>query len=168
MDNEFNALCRLASAEGWCWNLACTTCGHLHFRYAFVELALGKNPVDRNWIVRARQTRYQDSIGSFPRNYSEIQKEKVLNICADADIGQIALSCKFPDWLGYLGLILAHMKMENEAYIQLSQKWASQLKDLVMTGTSTWDQLDEISSGKYSLTLDNLKSVESNYHSGGA
>lgn len=180
MDNQFNALCELASAEGWCWNLACTTCGHLHFRYGFLELASGKSVNDSDWIVHRRKTAYAKQLGTLPKNYSESQKESVLIICKDANIAEIALVCKFPDWLGFLGLVLVDMNPKNDRnfetlqdglffdvpqsnrYLEVSQSWASQLKNLVMADSSIWHQLDKISSNELTLTLENLESIESN------
>ena len=75
--NNFEELCKLASDENWCWNLFCTTCGHLHFKYAFSELAAGKSPKDQNWLIHRRHTRYTNLIGELPRNYSEKQKEQL-------------------------------------------------------------------------------------------
>jgi len=48
--NQFEALCKLASDENWCWNLNCATCGHMHFRYAFSELAAAKSPEGGDWF----------------------------------------------------------------------------------------------------------------------
>jgi len=44
--NQFESLCKLASDETWCWDLSCTTCGHMHFQYAFLELIKGRSPTD--------------------------------------------------------------------------------------------------------------------------
>ena len=41
--NAFEAMSKLASQEKWCWNLNCTTCGQLHFRFGLVELTRGKH-----------------------------------------------------------------------------------------------------------------------------
>ena len=49
--NPFEALCALASKEGWCWKLTCITCNHMYFRYGFMELARGKHPDGPDWIV---------------------------------------------------------------------------------------------------------------------
>ena len=98
--NQFNALSKLAPADRWCWNLHCTTSGHLHFRYAFLELASGKAINDGDWIVRRRNTSYTNQLRPLPRSYSESQKEKMLTICSDVNIQLIANECQFPDWLG--------------------------------------------------------------------
>lgn len=131
--NNFEELCKLASDENWCWNLFCTTCGHLHFKYAFSELAAGKSPIGQNWLIHRRHTSYMNLIGALPRNYTEKQKEQLHCICYEANISAIAAYCKFPDWLGYLGLILVHMNSQSKSFISLSCTWASQLSDLGLT-----------------------------------
>ena len=129
--NPFEALCKLASKENWCWNLFCTTCGHMHFRYAFSELAAGKSPDNKDWLIYSEKTDYTQYLGPLPRSYREEQKEKFLNICQRANISSIAGNCKFPDWLGYLGLVLEHMHTRSNCYKSISSRWASQLRDIV-------------------------------------
>ena len=51
--NKFEAVCKIASDEGWCWDLNCTTCGNMHFTNAFIEMVLGKSPQDDDWLTRA-------------------------------------------------------------------------------------------------------------------
>lgn len=103
--NQFESLCILASNENWCWNLYCTTCGHMHFKYAFLELSNGKSPEDSDWITHSERTSFAKLLGPIPRLYTDSQKENILKICLDADIHSIANRCRFPDWLGYMGLV---------------------------------------------------------------
>src|SRR4051812_28106316 len=103
MQNSFEQLCILASEENWCWNLYCTTCGHLHFIFSFNELAQGKSPADGDWLIHARVTKYQLP---FTRRFTDMQSQTIISICKEANLSLIADSCKFPDWLGYLGLVL--------------------------------------------------------------
>jgi len=161
MDNQFNALCKLASAENWCWNLRCTTCGHMHFRYGFLELASGKSVNDSDWIVRRRKTSYAKQLGTLPKKYSESQKESVLAICTEADIPLIASECKFPDWLGHLGLVLAHMQSESDEFKLLSSKWAAQLQGLISPKSNIWHQLKTIVNQEKLLSLNDLANIES-------
>ena len=49
--NQFEAVCKLASDEWWCWDLNCTTCGNMHFTYAFKEMSQGKSPEDNDWLT---------------------------------------------------------------------------------------------------------------------
>lgn len=73
-----------------------------------------------------------------------MQKEKVLRICKGANISLIANKCKFPDWLGYLGLVLYDMHTDSETYKAVSDSWASQLKDLVTPSLIAHTRLMEI------------------------
>lgn len=159
--NQFEALCKLASDENWCWNLFCTTCGHMHFRYAFSELAAGKSPTDPNWLVHGRYTRYSNRLGPLPRSYTEEQEERMHEICGEADISSIASNCKFPDWLGYLGLVLNHMNSRSESYKALSSIWASQLADLVSSNTPIHVRLEEVAKGSGVLNIKDLENCES-------
>jgi hypothetical protein len=159
--NQFESLCKLASDEGWCWKLGCTTCWGAHFRYAFLELAVGKSRLDKNWIIHRRITQYSKLLGPFPKRFTEEQKVTILKICNDADISSIASSCRFPDWLGYLGLVLYPMYFESEAYKALSSSWATQLADLVNADSPIHARLREIAEGKGILNIDDLESCES-------
>lgn len=160
--NKFEELCKLASDENWCWNLFCTTCGHMHFRYAFSELATGKSPADSNWFVHRRSTRYSNRLGSLPRSYTDQQREKIISICLQSDLSSIASFCKFPDWLGYLGLILEHMFSAEKPYRKLSESWALQLSGLVSEDSPLHARLNEISKGKGLLNIKDLESCELN------
>ena len=158
--NQFESLCKLASDETWCWDLSCTTCGHMHFQYAFLELIKGRSPTDSQWLIH-KNTSFSDQLGSLPRNYTGEQKEIIHKICCKANIGIIESSCKFPDWLGYLGLILKHMYSGSETYTELSSSWASQLIKLVTSQSLIHVRLQEIVEGKGVLDIDDLEECES-------
>lgn len=158
--NYFEMLCKLASDECWCWKLSCTTCGHLHFRYAFAELAAGKSPDKPDWIVHGRNTMYSNSIGPLPQDYSKEQKDKLNDICRNASLSSIANICKFPDWLGYLGLVLEHMYSGEESYKKLSESWAFQLSGLVSDESLIRVRLSEIAKGNGLLNLKDLQACE--------
>ncbi|MFC1868764.1 hypothetical protein ACFL0H_11615 [Thermodesulfobacteriota bacterium] len=156
--NQFEALCKLASEQNWCWKLSCTTCGHTHFRYAFQELARGKSPESKQWIIHGRNTQYSNRLGPLPRNYSDEQKEKFLQICLYANISSIVRNCKFPDWLGYLGLVLDHMYSRSNTFKAVSSNWASQLMDLVPQDSPAYIRLAEIVEDEGELL--NIKDLE--------
>ena len=160
--NPFEQLCILASDEKWCWKLSCTTCGHLHFRYAFAEIAAGKCPSDNKWPIHGCRTSYMKQLGPWPRQYSDEQKIKILKICSDADISLIADRCKYPDWLGYLGLVLSEMICDHEAYQEVSIRWATQLRDLSPASSQCFNHLDEIvTNGHMRLNIKHLQQFES-------
>lgn len=121
--NNFEALCELASQENWCWRLGRDTCGHAMFRYSFSELAAGKSPNDNTWIVKGhiKRLRYVSAqLGRWPKRYDLKQKEIIIKICRDADLSVISKRCRFPDWLGYLGLVLRHME-QSPSFPKLSE-----------------------------------------------
>jgi hypothetical protein len=142
--NQFEALCKLASKENWCWNLFCTTCGHMHFRYAFCELAAGKSIDGKGWLVHGKNAHFTHYLGPLPGSYREEQKEKFLHICREANISWIERNCKFPDWLGYLGLVLEHMRTRSQIYKAVSSSWASQLKGMVWPESRAHARLCEV------------------------
>ena len=63
--------------------------------------------------------------------YSEDEKTAVVGCCMDADLNLISLNSRFPDWLGYLGLILYHMRSDSGDFEELTRNWAQQLTLLV-------------------------------------
>jgi len=156
--NQFEALCKLASDENWCWNIYCTTCGHLHFKYAFQEIARGKSPLDENWLLHTERTQYSDQIGAIPKKYTAVEKENILTVCSEANIPSIASCCKFPDWLGYLGLVLNHMVSKSETFKLVCTNWASQLKDLVLPNSPIYFHLNEIE--KQNILFLTIKDLE--------
>ena len=147
--NNFEALCELASQENWCWKLGCTTCGHAMFRYSFSELASGKSPNDSTWIVKGHNTRLRylsAQLGRWPKFYDLKQKEIVIKICVDAEIVAISKRCKFPDWMGYLGLVLRHME-QSPSFPKLSECWAGQLRKMMPSDSSIQKRLSDLSTG---------------------
>lgn len=157
--NAFEALCKLASDNNWCWNISCSTCGHGSFRYSFLELAKGKNPDDTDWIV-SKERNLRSKLGSLPLHYSSRKKEAIHNICIEADIKSISKECKYPDWLGYLGLVLHHMADDSESFKRLSSNWAFQLQKMVNQETLTSSILQDISEDKSLLTVNDLEFCE--------
>lgn len=158
--NPFEELCKLAAREKWCWRLCCTTCGHLHFRYAFAELAAGKSPVERGWVVHGRRSRYQQAIGPYPKSYTEEQKEAVNTVCCGANLREISKSCRFPDWLGYLGLVLFYMESDSDSFLKLSRNWALQLSQLVSKESPIYSRLAGLANGNGNLDIKDLEGCE--------
>ena len=108
--DPFLALCDLASRENWCWNIRCTTCGHMYFRFSFKELIARKHPDTDTWIVRQGNHHALNTIGPMPSLGGwPIDEQRALSqILIQADARMIHQTCRFPDWLGYLGLALAY------------------------------------------------------------
>ncbi len=160
-NNAFEELCILASKEDWCWKISCTTCGHLHFKYSFAEIANGKTPANGNWLIHSNKTNYTQRLGNIPRNFAPNQKQKAIEICKDSNLARIAKECKFPDWLGYLGLVLHHLGGNPEDDRKLSLSWASQLKNLVPASSRSYTNLESIcSTNSKLLSLADLENCE--------
>lgn len=149
--NHFNALCILASKEKWCWKLFCTTCGHIHFQYSFQELARGKLPSDKDWVVSKFNNHLQTSLGYPQQKLSNIQKERLIKTCLDMNIKSLSLTCSFPNWLGYLGLLIETVKYDSELFYQLSSCISKQLKELIPTDSIMYDKLKAIEASNNSV-----------------
>jgi hypothetical protein len=160
--NSFEALCELASKENWCWNLWCSTCGHTNFRFAFSELAAGKSPNDSTWIIQGHKARPNyliAQLGRLPRYYDLKQRENIAEICLDADLFVISERCRFPDWLGYLGLVLHHMNA-SPLFLKLCESWAGQLSQMMPPVSDTYERLNDLSRGHGILGTSDLEVCE--------
>ena len=143
--NAFELLCRLASKERWCWKLPCTTCGHYEFQFGLRELGRGHSPAESEWIVHKGARNLREKLGEFeyarspecligihyPYPLADPDMVAIVEVCAGADLNTIAGQCLFPDWLGYLGIVLDRMRCEDIAYEKLTALWAWQLQDFV-------------------------------------
>jgi hypothetical protein len=141
--NAFEALCALASREGWCWKMVCTTCGHMVFRYGFMELSKGKHPDASDWIVHW-DNKYQlhrmiDPVWGCSGQSDDPSKEdqiKLISILSRASILRISRQCRFPAWLGYLGLGLSYTEPVESQAKQLTTSWKPQLLNLITNNTN--------------------------------
>lgn len=141
--NTFESLCEQASKEKWCWKVPCTTCANYDFRYGFLQLADGKNPNNSDWMT----TSYieKNKVYEFPYEYSNEVKQSVLHICLESNLSNINKSCRFPDWLGYLGVVISHIEpryYENkDLFYELSKHWTKQLREIVPKSSVMHDLL---------------------------
>ena len=110
--NSFQEICTVANEEQWCWNIACETCGHVHFVHSLFLL------IDEEIPEPEYTSKKQNILSS---NSKKIQ-EKV----KDTSIDYFANNFKYPDFLGYLGIALHYSQStENENRI-LTEKWIPQ------------------------------------------
>ncbi len=161
--NAFEQLCRMASEERWCWKIPCTTCGNMEFRYGFRAITQGHSPSQPDWIVHRQARGLRERYGrlGYPRQTPWRERIAVLKICADANLATIAEQCEFPDWLGYLGLIVFLMRCPNSAYRKTMTLWAQQLRDMVPQDHPIWSTLDRaVRSPDRLLAFEDLEGVE--------
>jgi hypothetical protein len=162
--NAFEALCALASRESWCWRLGCTTCGCMHFRYGLMEMARGGHPDSPNWITRSRvrSTRLSERLGEMPGipMPANVQKQ-VIAIASQSNLAKISSVSKFPDWLGYLGVILHFCSDAEAASRALTASWVTQLCRLLPAESQLEHRLTNLTEAGRVLSLADLESVES-------
>jgi hypothetical protein len=108
--NAFEQACITASKERWCWKLSCSTCGHQEFTHFFMELCESNDRFDLH-----------------------LDKGTAMRTFMNVDPTAISEQCKFPDWLGYLGLVASDFgnQKPDSSYPRLSVSWATQLKTIV-------------------------------------
>ncbi|MBK9173229.1 MAG: hypothetical protein IPM28_09535 [Chloracidobacterium sp.] len=131
-ENAFEALCKVASEKEWCWNLVCTTCGHEDFRMGLVQISRRIHPESEKWVppdvIRSSDPRLTESLRD---RRAFFHREPLYLICASANIASIAATCRFPDFLGYLGLALHYQERMETQYRLLTRLWGSDLLKLM-------------------------------------
>jgi hypothetical protein len=160
--NAFEALCKRAATEKWCWKLTCTTCGCMHFRYGLAELARGKHPVNRDWItsIRARSARLSRELGPMSDLLTLRSQHEVVNIASRARISAIASNARFPDWLAHLGVVLNFCRDAETESRSLTKAWSPQLGEMLPPESSVKRRLADRSTGATLLTLEDLEAFE--------
>ena len=141
--NAFEALCALASRKGWCWKLSCITCAHMLFRYGFMELSKDKHPDSPEWIVnKNNKDQLFGTLGAVwdrsgrLHGSSKEDQTKLISILSRASLVKIAKQCRFPAWLGYLGLGLSYTEPAEAEVKQLTASWKPQLLKLLLSNTN--------------------------------
>jgi hypothetical protein len=160
--HPYNAVCNIASDENWCWKIGCTTCGCMHFRYAFYELMIGRHPDDADWQTRSEKRGLGKSVGDlFDISKQVGQSAELLQILASADLVGIARSCKYPDYLGYFGLAADFLSDAERRTRTLTSSWVPQLAKLVPPDSRSGVELSGLQAGDQRLltasTLDRME-----------
>lgn len=78
----------------------------------------------------------------------------------DADIESIRATCKYPDWLGYLGVVLFKFDAQTPSFGKLSQSWASQLINLVREDSHAYQHLTDVINGNDRLSPRSMEMCE--------
>ena len=100
-ENQFEKICIIASKNNWCWKLYCTTCGCHDIRGAFYCIGLGLEIPNNLKRIYEIKNDYR-----VTQQFSNEILNKFLESVINANLFEINKHCKFPDWLGYIGLIL--------------------------------------------------------------
>jgi hypothetical protein len=111
-------LARRASAPPTCWNIFCTTCGATELRGGIWLLARGDRLDQTPWPVR------HPSYDSPPLTVAEAGR--LTRVCVSAPLDQVARAASFPDWLGYLGMILWELREFKEHRLRIGAVWSLQ------------------------------------------
>lgn len=143
--NAFEKVCEMASKENWCWRIHCGTCGHMYFRYAFKELTEEKHPDGKGWVTTGLARNQGERFKEFgpppkhPRYTGWLLRDQaiLIDIFSQASLKTISDHCKFPDWLGYLGLALLYTKDMERRKRTLTKAWLPQLRQIDSGGLDT-------------------------------
>ena len=126
-NNSFLLFCNYASRRNLCWNIFCTTCGSHEFRSGIYALMKGNHFTDDDQWLNLGKT-YKGPWFEWP--VSETEYEKFSKVVQNCKLTDVAESCKFPDWLGYLGICLSWLEKWEQEEKHLTQIWGSQLMEL--------------------------------------
>ena len=167
--NRFETLCLKAARERWCWNLACTTCGHGVFRWAFKALSRGLDPTDPSWPVHWGSGQTFTTLGAIngewpdPRSWPIEAQGALQDAVVGCDVQRLSEIVHFPDWLGYIGLALRYTEKAENSNLALTKHLAPQLMTLVIPGSPADRMLGDIMQSGRSLSWSDLEIVERCY-----
>jgi len=105
-ENAFLAMARLADRHDWCWRIGCTTCGCHQFRVGFHELARGVHPGSEEWRLTRGPAEFEGTSEQLLR-FTETEQGAIAGIVSQVSLVDLDASCRWPEWVGYLGLALA-------------------------------------------------------------
>lgn len=162
--NPFVSLCENASLNNWCWKLYCTTCGHGVFKIAFSKLIHGEHPDDDSfWLCdrdNAGLLKENKDYPDFLRSATIAHQIQLANIVSEARLSDIKTIAKFPDWLGYIGLVIHHCST-FEARKIISDSFIPQFIDLTENGSELNNYLKKMQSDSALLSINDLSRIES-------
>ena len=147
IENKFEELSILASKNNWCWRMPCTTCGCSNIIAGFYAIAynidLSSGNIDS--IIRREDFRILD--------YSSATK--VIESVSDANVDVIKKQCKFPDWLGYIGLIYWFVVpiVSTKSSKELSKSLCAQFISMLHPNTNAYKSINTIIKSNYSKSF---------------
>lgn len=164
MRNPFIALCELATRENWCWKIFCTTCGHMYFRYSFKELIKGKHPDQNTWaICKKNHHNLSSLLGPLPRSFNIDNQISLQGIAREVVLDDLRKTAKFPDWLGYIGLLLFYTEEAEGKNRVITKALVPQFLKTIRPNTPAYELLEEIMKNKSTLTWQDLEKIEISY-----
>lgn len=166
--NPFLALCDSASQNNWCWNINCTTCGHGAFRVSFSKLIAGEVhpdyvmfwPNGKNNNNMLQEYKKHPEYRYFHYNYDN--QQKLVEIVAGVKIADLKVLCRFPDWLGYIGLVMAHCP-SRRAQMTLSSHFIPQFLTLFEKDNEIKGYLENKQLNNEPLTIADLNKIEKHW-----
>lgn len=167
--NRFESLSLLASRERWCWNLACTTCGHMVFRWGLKALAKGLHPGEPDWPVHWGPTQTSAHLtstnGPMPPSggWPEAEQGAIQKAVRGCSLDRIAGESSFPDWLGHLGVLLRYTEDAERDNLLLTRELVPQLARLVEPGSRADVMLRQCLDAKQPLRWTDLEVIERCY-----
>ena len=161
--NQFVALCKIASQNDWCWKIFCTTCGHGEFKVAFSKIMRNQHPDDKTFWPYGKKNHplskeidnYRDFFG-YASNTTQI---RLANIIATAKVVDIQAVAKFPDWLGYIGLVIHHCQ-NRESRTIISNAFLPQFIKMVKNDNEIRKYLQEKLLNHEILSINDLSRIE--------
>ncbi|MBL8025264.1 MAG: hypothetical protein JNL74_02575 [Fibrobacteres bacterium] len=133
-----------ASEKDACWKIGCTTCGGTQLRSALLRLVIDRN--ERN-----RQTYL---------GLNENEMRSLLLLLKDVSIETIRRTCKYPDWLGYLGVALFMTKAVEQKERIVSESLINKLLDEIHENSPTREYFLDILQSKSVLIWQDLEKLE--------
>jgi len=164
--NSFVALCKIASSNNWCWNIYCTTCGHGSFKVAFTKMIHGQQPDDKVFWPNGKENhallKEIDQYNDFGNDSRTEDQIKLASIIAGAKISDIQAVARFPDWLGYIGLVIHHCPC-REARIIITDSFLPQLINMANVNNELKKYFSEKQKNNELLCINDLSRIEAGY-----
>lgn len=163
--SPFVQMAMQAVERRWCWNIFCPFCGHLPFRYAFLDLANGIYPGSEEWKMdswphsRDHYTKkwgWQSKEG-LPNGWGLTLEANLAKLLVEMDIVELLENVKYPDCVYILGLGLYYVERAEQANGKISMIISDQLLTQASLSEPGQAFMQEIKEAKKHLTW---KSIE--------
>jgi hypothetical protein len=168
-DNAFERLSLLAARERWCWNLRCTTCGNMVFRWALKAIAKGLHPDHLKWSVHWGRQQTSETLaamnGPLPPagGWPEEEQCAIQDASRGCILANVIRAVPFPDWLGHVGVLLRYTEDAERNNLMLTQELAPQFLELVEAQSAAESMLRQRLEAREPLRWNDLEFVERCY-----